>query len=336
MTDDTNPTDWSELLDRVDAAVEFAEPLAADLAYELADLPDEYVERLSALANDVRERSSGGTVDLCSIVSARTGGCAEDCSFCVQSVQSSAHCELTPMLSVDEIVVATKAAEARGVHRFCIVTSGGRLSGRDFDTAVAAVGRIRAETSLRRCASLGMLDVGQVEALKEAGLDRYHHNVETCSSFFPQICTTHSWEQRAGVVRLIKESGIETCVGGILNVGESPRQRVQLALELREFDPDSVPVNFLDPRPGTPVQDREPIGALEATKFIAIFRLILPRARIRLAGGRAATFCDDPAAAFRSGADGLLVGSLLTTEGPAVDADLKMLDDLGFDRSAPS
>jgi len=284
----------------------------------------------------VRERNSGGTVDLCSIISARTGGCAEDCSFCVQSVESSAQCEITPMVSADEIVAAAKAAEARGVHRFCIVTSGGRLAGRDFDTAVEAVGRIRAETKLRRCASLGMLDAGQVEALKAAGLDRYHHNVETCSSFFPEICTTHSWEQRAGVVRLIKDSGIETCVGGILNVGESPRQRVQLALELREFDPDSVPVNFLDPRPGTPVQDREPIGALEATKFIAIFRLILPRARIRLAGGRAATFCEEPSAAFRGGADALLVGSLLTTDGPAVDADMKMLDDLGFDRSAPS
>jgi len=322
---------WTRLLDEVERDLILGRAIGFDLAVRLTDLPDDLVPALGRLANAMRRRESGRRVDLCSIISARTGACAEDCAFCAQSKHHSAECAVESMRSADEIVAAAKRAEANGVHRFCIVTSGGALSDADFEVAVSAVARIAEETALRRCASLGSLSPARIRRLAEAGLNRYHHNLETCRSFFGKICTTHTWEERAAVVRSLKAHGIETCCGGILNMGESPRQRVEFAFELRALRPDSVPINFLDPRPGTPLAARARISALEAAKYLAIFRLVLPHANLRLAGGRTSVFAEEPALPFRVGADGLLVGDLLTTSGPAVRDDLDMLGSLGLD-----
>lgn len=289
----------------------------------------ELVER----ANQVRAEYRGNSVDLCSIVNAKSGGCEEDCAFCAQSAHHNADVSVYPMKSVEEIVAHAKAAEEAGAHRFCIVTKGRTLPPADFEVALRATERIAAETSLERCASMGLLDDDRAKALKKAGLCRYNHNLETARSFYPNICTTHTYEDRVATIMALKRAGIETCVGGILNMGESEQQRVELAFELRELEPNSVPLNFLNPRPGTPLASRPVMPALEAVKYIAIFRLVMPKSIIRLAGGRPETLGDMQELGFKAGADGLLIGNYLTTIGRDPSEDLALLRKLGLDVS---
>ncbi|MBI4320171.1 MAG: biotin synthase BioB [Chloroflexi bacterium] len=282
-------------------------------------------------ADEVRRKHRGNRVDLCSIVNAKSGRCEENCLFCAQSAHHSAHVDVYGMKSADEIVVHAKAAEEAGAHRFCIVTRGRTLPPADFAIALEATRRIAEETSLHRCASMGLLDDEQAQALKDAGLCRYNHNLETARSHYPKICTTHSYEDRVATIKSLKRAGIETCVGGILNMGESEEQRIELAFELKEIEPDSVPMNFLNPRPGTPLFGRALFAPLEAVKYVAIFRLVMPEAIIRIAGGRAENFGELQALGIKAGADGLLIGNYLTTIGVDPADDVAMLRGLGLD-----
>jgi len=296
---------------------------------EIRDEPD--VLDLVHRAGELRRKRHGNSMDLCSIVNARSGQCEEDCAFCAQSAHHSAHVDVYPMMSVDEILSHAKAAEEAGAHRFCIVTRGRSLTGADFDTALQATLRIAEETSLKRCASLGILTEEQAHALKSAGLCRYNHNLETARSYYGNICSTHTYEERIGTIQALKKAGIETCVGGILNMGETERQRVEFAFELKDLELDSVPINFLNPRQGTPLYGRPYMEPLEAVKYLAIFRLIMPEPIIRIAGGRAESLGSLQALGIEAGVDGLLIGNYLTTIGVDPEVDLEMLRQLGFD-----
>ncbi len=299
-------------------------------ALELTDIDDEDIFELAEVANDVRKRFRGDKAELCSIVNARSGRCQEDCRFCSQSDHYDCEIDTSDMVTAEEIVIRAKKAAESGADRFCIVTSGDSLSQNDMKIVIEAVARMDDETSLKRCASLGSLDGDQITALVDAGLNRYHHNIETARSFYPKICTTHDYEDRLSTIKHIKDAGIECCVGGILNLGESTEQRIEFAFELREIGPDSIPINFLDPRRGTPLFGRPPMDALEAVKYIAIFRLVMPTTIIRLAAGRCETLGKYQKLGLTAGVDGLLIGDYLTTNGPDLRGDIEALASVGF------
>lgn len=308
--------DGGEITPEEAAAIYFSEDV------ELHDL-------ISA-ASKIRDKFCGDKVDLCSIVNAKSGLCEHDCSFCAQSINSTANIDIYPIKSADEIIDRAVAAESSGAHRFCIVTSGGRLNDNELEIVVEALRLIKNNTSLMRCASLGVLNRSQVEKLVEAGLDRYHHNVETARSFYQSICTTQEYEKKIETILLIKESGLQTCIGGIFNLGETSGQRISMAFEIKKLMPDSVPVNFLNPRPGTILEDRSAMDIAEAIRSVAIYRFVLPQAVIRLAAGRSETFGCMVEKAAQAGINGLLIGDLLTTPGPETVKDLEMLVKLGF------
>lgn len=230
----------------------------------------------------------------------------------------------------EQILEEAKKAERFGTHRFCIVTSGGELSDEELEIALEAVKLIKENTGLKRCASLGALSADKARKLKEAGLNRYHHNLETSKSHFSGICSTMEWSEKVGTITNVANEGIEVCCGGIINLGETSAQRIEMAFELKELNPVSVPINFLNPRPGTPLENQPPLDALEAIKLLAIFRFILPKAIIRLAGGRCETLDCLQDKAVEAGINGLLIGDYLTTSGPQIGKDLKMLKKLGF------
>jgi len=319
-------------MERLKALLEIttADGIDFDTAAELADIDDEEIFELAEAANNIRRRFRGDKADLCSIVNARSGRCQEDCHFCSQSDHYDCDIETSEMVTSDKILSKAKQAEDLGADRFCIVTSGDSLSRDDFKVVMEALSRMKDETLLKRCASLGRLNKDQVASLVDAGLNRYHHNIETARSFYPKICTTHDYDERLRTIRNIKDAGIECCVGGILNLGESTEQRIEFAFELKEIGPDSVPINFLDPRRGTPLYGRPPMDALEAVKFIAIFRLIMPTTIIRLAAGRCETLGKYQKLGISAGVDGLLIGDYLTTKGPDLKRDIEALESIGF------
>ncbi len=321
---------WPDNIDAFKKRLLDGGELTFDEALSLTEVPEEYVPALAKAADMVRRKYTSDSIDLCSIINARSGRCPEDCKFCTQSSHHDTDAPVYPMKPIEEIVAAAKKAESAGAHRFCIVTSGDTLSDDDFETVVKAVARLGKETGIHRCASVGALTPERAVRLRRAGLDRYHHNVETAAGHFSDVCSTHSYNDKLETVGNLETAGIEKCVGGILNLGESPRQRVEFAFELKEIDPISIPINFLDPRRGTPLEDQPRMTTMEALKYLAIFRLVMPKAYIRLAGGRLGTFSDDPTLPFKTGANALLIGDLLTTAGPAVQADLEMLRSLGF------
>ncbi len=325
---------WDRLLGSVKETALKGGSLDFDQALKLTGLPAGRTGGLLRIADGVRRRFASRSADLCSIVNARSGMCAEDCGFCAQSRLHAAAAAVYPMKSVSEILEAARKAEAAGAHRFCIVTSGGALSSTDFETVLAAVDRIGQATCLKRCASTGRLSAGRAALLRQAGLNRYHHNIETAASFFGRVCSTHSYQDKLETIAHLKEAGIETCVGGILNLGENPAQRIEFAFQLRQIEPDSVPINFLIPVPGTPLGGRKLMAAAEAARYLAIFRLIMPRTQIRVAGGRMQTFSDRAALPFKAGANAVLIGDLLTTSGPSAEDDIALLKQLGFDTDA--
>lgn len=308
--------------------ISFQEALALTRLQDKDDIL-ELVDR----ASEIRKKYRGDSVDLCSITNAKSGRCEEDCIYCAQSARHSTHADVYGMKSVDEIVAHAKVAEEAGSHRFCIVTKGRSLPPADFEIALRATERIAKETSLKRCASMGLLDDDRAQALKEAGLCRYNHNLETARSYYDRICTTHTYDDRVATILALKRAGIETCVGGILNMGETEEQRIELAFELKEIEPDSVPMNFLNPRPGTPLEGWPLLTPLEVVKYIAIFRLVMPRAIIRIAGGRKENLGDLQPLGIKAGVDGLLIGNYLTTIGIDPSQDLAMLRELGLDIS---
>lgn len=289
---------------------------------EIGDL----VER----AWQVRRERFGDSTDLCSLVNAKSGGCAEDCGFCAQSRYAEADTPMHAMMEPDQILEHAKAAEAAGAHRFCMVTQGQGLSKRDFETILEGARLVAEHTNLKRCASVGHISVDRAKRLREAGIQRVHHNVETARSYYDEVSTTVRYEGRIRTIEATKEAGLETCVGGILNLGESPRQRVEMAFELAEIDPTSVPINLLNPRTGTKFGDRELMDPWEVIKWVAIFRLILPDALFRLCGGRVENLGDLQPLAVRAGLNGVMMGNFLTTLGVDPGEDRASFEELGL------
>jgi biotin synthase len=267
---------------------------------------------------------------MCSLVNAKSGGCAEDCGFCAQSRFAEAETPMHAMMDPEQILEHARAAEAAGAHRFCMVTQGQGLSRRDFEKILEGARLVAEQTNLKRCASIGHMSPARAKALKEAGIQRVHHNVETAESYYDEVSTTVRYAGRLRTIQAVREAGLETCVGGILNLGESREQRVEMAFELAAIDPTSVPINLLNPRPGTKFGDRECIDPWEAVKWVAIFRLILPEALFRLCGGRVENLGELQPLAVKAGLNGVMMGNFLTTLGSSPEEDRAMFEELGL------
>ncbi|MCX6394124.1 MAG: biotin synthase BioB [Solirubrobacterales bacterium] len=295
---------------------------------ELEELAD--VEALIERAWKARLENFGDSTDMCSLVNAKSGGCAEDCGFCAQSRYADADTPLHAMMEPEQILEHARAAEAAGAHRFCMVTQGQGLSKRDFEKVLEGARLVASETNLKRCVSIGHMSPTRAIALKEAGIQRVHHNVETAESYYPEVSSTVRYEGRLRTIDAVKEAGLETCVGGILNLGESREQRVEMAFQLAEINPTSVPINLLNPRPGTKFGDRDYMEPIEAVKWIAIFRLIMPEALFRLCGGRVENIADLQPLAVKAGINGVMMGNFLTTLGNTPEQDRAMFEDLGL------
>lgn len=312
------------------------EALSFEEAAQLLQTPQDYIPYLAAVANEVRIHFKGAGVESCALSNAKSGGCSEDCKFCSQSAHYKTDSPAYNLRSVEELLSQAKDAEARGASEFCIVTSGwGQTNPAEFETIVEAVRRIAKETKVMVDVSLGFMTPEQVQRLKEAGLYRNNHNLEACQSHFNKVVSTHTYMDRVNHVQMVQEYGIFPCSGGILGMGETPEQRLELAFELRKINADCVPINILNPRPGTPFEHLEPLSPLEIIKTIAIFRMILPHSTIKIAGGREVNLRDLQAMAIQAGANGIILGNYLTTMGRSSEKDLQMLQDLGFSTELP-
>ena len=290
------------------------------------------IEALVDRAWRVRLERFGDSTDMCSLVNAKSGGCAEDCGFCAQSRFAEADTPMHAMMTSEQILEHARAAEAAGAHRFCMVTQGQGLSKRDFQNIVEGARLVAEHTNLKRCVSIGHMSLARAQALKEAGVQRVHHNVESAESYYPEVSTTVRYEGRLRTIDAVREAGLETCVGGILNLGESPEQRVEMAFQLAAIEPTSVPINLLNPRPGTKFGDRELMDPWEVVQWVAIFRLIIPGALFRLCGGRNENLGHGEYArlAVKAGLNGVMMGNFLTTLGSEPEADRAMFEELGL------
>ncbi|MEW6146056.1 MAG: biotin synthase BioB [Thermodesulfobacteriota bacterium] len=304
------------------------EPISFEEALALCGLEKPEVPDLISLARKVTLKYKGDGVFLRSIISAQTGNCPEDCSFCSQSAHYDTEVNAHPLMAAEKILLAAKQSEKLGAMDFCIVISAKGPSPRIFRKVLEVVDLLRAETGLKIGCSLGDLREEQAYELKEHGVWRYNHNLETCRSYFPNICTTHTYDDRLRTAELVKKAGMHLCSGGILGMGESPEQRIELAFELKELGPSWVPINFLNPRPGTPFEKLQALQPFEAIKTIAIFRLILPDKILMTAGGREVTLRDLQSMGLLAGANAMILGNYLTTPGRSPEEDLRMLDDL--------
>jgi biotin synthase len=300
-------------------------------ALALTEIVESDVPILLAVANKVRDKFTGKAVDTCQIVNARSGNCSENCKFCAQSGHHEVQLKVYPLMSEDEIVAAAKRAEAAGAYRFCIVTAGrGMAEDSDFDKILGAIRRIGEETSINRCCSLGTLQEEHVAALKAAGITRYHHNLETSESYFDHICTTHTFAERVATIKKIKAAGLQACSGGIIGLGESWRNRLEMAFTLKELDVDSVPMNVLNAVDGTPLAGQLQLPPMEILQTFAIFRLILPTKILRYAGGKEKNLGDLVPLGFLSGINGMLIGDYLTTQGRGALQDIATVNELGL------
>lgn len=289
------------------------------------------LEELCEGADRIREHFIGDKVDLCSIINGRSGRCPEDCKYCAQSAHNHTSCEIYDFLPEEKIVEACKLNESEGVDRFSIVTSGRSLSGEEFEKAVHAYETMHAECKIDLCASMGFLNAEQLHRLHEAGVTSYHHNIETSKRNFPSICTTHTYEQKIETLKLVKKEGMCACSGGIIGMGETWEDRLDMAVSLAELCIDSIPLNALMPIEGTPLENQPRLTEDEILRTIAFFRYINPEANIRLAAGRA-LLTNDGEPAFQSGASATITGNMLTTVACAtIQSDKQMLKNLGRD-----
>ncbi len=291
----------------------------------LAEATPAALPEVMAAARKVRERFRGDAVSLCAIINAKSGRCAEDCRFCSQSVRYETGAPSYPLISEDRILAGAESSADDGAAFFCIVTSGRRATPAELEEICRALQKMRDAGRVRPCASLGTLELKELIQLRESGLSRYHHNIETARSFYESICTTHAFDVRERTVRNVKEAGLQVCCGGILGLGESMAQRIEMAETLRDLQVDSIPLNFLHPIPGTPLaEDAPPLAREEILATVAIFRLINPTTEIRACAGRQEHLQEDQGKLLDAGIDGLLTGDYLTTEGvsPEKDRDL--------------
>ena len=302
---------------------------------DLGQLVEMDLEELCRAADQVRRTFSGEQGELCTIVNGRSGRCSEDCRFCAQSCHYHTGAEEYPFLSVREIVEEGEKNEAAGAQRFSIVTAGRGLHGQELEQALEAYRRLKAKTRLELCASHGFQTEEEFQALKKAGVTRYHANLETSRRNFPNICSTHTYEDKLDNIRRAQAAGLEVCSGGILGMGETWEDRIDMALDLSELGVVSIPLNLLTPIPGTPLADMPPMTEGEILRSVAIFRLLNPTAWIRMAAGRG-RFLDGGEILFRSGANAAITGDMLTTTGTGVAQDRALFAQLGYRLECPS
>lgn len=301
--------------------------ISKEEAYKLIDYD---VEVLKNYAKSIREQLCGNVFDLCSIINGKSGACSENCKYCAQSAHYSTRVETYPLLDAEVFIKDAKEHKAEGVLRYSIVTSGKRLSKKEVEDVAKIYKRMREECEIKLCASHGLLDEEDFTKLKEAGIVRYHNNLETSRNYFASICTTHTYEDKIKTIKAAQRVGLEVCSGGLFGIGETMEDRIDMAFELREMGVTSIPINVLVHIPGTPMEKMLPITEEEVLKSIAIYRFIHPTAFIRLAGGRM-YLTDNGRLAFEGGANATITGNLLTTCGNTIQDDLKMLKTLGFE-----
>ena len=288
------------------------------------------LDELKKGADLIRAHYKGDKVDLCTIINGRSGLCGEDCKYCAQSMRHHTSCEVYEFLDLDRIVDEARHNEAEGVDRFSIVTSGRALTGEEFEKALEAFRTMHNELHLELCASMGFLTADQFAALKEAGVSSYHDNIETSRRYFPHVCTTHTFDQKLETIRAAKAAGLCVCSGGIIGMGETWQDRVDMAFTLAELEITSIPINVLMAVPGTPFEGMPPLPADDVLRTIALFRYINPTANIRLAGGRR-LLPENGRETFTSGASASITGDMLTTSGSTIRSDRAMLEGLGRD-----
>lgn len=307
------------------------EVLSPDDALRLTDAegPDLYL--LFAEASRIREHFKGNAASLCSIINAKSGRCPENCAFCAQASVHATNAPVYPLVDEDQIVACAKSAEQNGARCYGIITSGtGIKSGEELDRICRSLRRIRQETSIEPSCSLGILDFDTAQLLKDAGMVTYHHNLETSRSFFPNICTSHDYEDDVNTVRAVKQAGLRICCGGIFGLGENFSHRVEMAETLRDLDVDTVPINFLNPVEGTRLEAANFLTPMECLKIIAIYRFMLPDKALTVCGGREKNLRELQSWIFLAGASGMMTGNYLTTPGRDPEQDRQMLTDLGL------
>lgn len=317
----------SELKEKVLAGGELTEAEAMGLA----TIDEAGIDELIEAAAEVTRRFFNREFDSCSIINARSGRCPENCKWCAQSAHYKTSASVYPLVDRKTCMDAADMNRRHGIRRFSLVTSGRAITGKDLDTACSYFEQLREEGGLHLCASMGLLDRESLEKLYKAGCTRYHCNLETAPSHFPALCSTHSLDDKLKTIRMAREVGMEVCSGGIIGMGETREQRIEFALALREIAPDSIPVNVLQPIPGTPLQDSEPLSQREILLTVAIFRMIHPRAVLRFAGGRARMSRDTQRRAMEIAVNGAIMGDMLTTIGSQVADDKKLIAECGYD-----
>jgi len=284
---------------------------------------------LLGYANIIRKKFRGDNVELCAITSAKSGACSEDCAFCAQSKFHKTDIKTHPLVKKEEIFKRAKQASRMNAKRFCIITSGrGVISARDFSEILKAAEKIKKELKLLIDASLGELSLDKARALKSSGVSRYNHNIETAESFFSSICSTHAFGDRMKTINNVKKADLELCCGGILGLGENNTHRLDFAFHLKKINPNSIPLNFLNPIAGTPLANTEALPPLEILKIIALFRFILPNREIKICGGREKNLRSLQSMIFFAGADSVISGNYLTTSGARPEDDVQMIKDL--------
>ncbi len=287
------------------------------------------LDELCSAADEIRAHFCGNGFDLCTIVNGKSGRCSEDCKYCAQSAHYQTHVEEYSLLGTDEIVRQAKHHAEQGVLRYSIVTSGRKLGDADISQVCESIRAIKASTDIEVCVSFGLLDEAAFRKVKAAGASRVHCNLESSRSYFPTVCTTHTYDEKIETLQAARRAGLSICSGGIMGLGESMEDRIDMALTLRELGVKSIPINFLNPIPGTPFSDNAPLSDEEKRRIVAIYRFVLPNTSIRLAGGRG-LIVDKGEGCFRSGANAAISGDMLTTAGITVETDLQLLDRLGY------
>ena len=316
-------------IEKLEKKVLSGKRIARTEALFLSSLRGQAVMELFSAANRIRSHFRGDEIDLCAIVNAKSGKCSEDCAYCAQSAKSAAGITSYSLLGKKTILQKAEDARNGGAKRFCIVTSGRKVSGRELTKIAEMVSSVRS-LGLLPCATLGLLSEHALKLLKDAGLERYHNNLETSEHFFPNVCTTHSYGEKMETIRAASSAGLSVCSGGIFGLGETWQDRIDMAFALADLGPDSIPINFLSPVKGTKLGRNRLLPPLEALKIISIYRFILPDRQIRVCGGRLQTLGEMNAFIFFAGADGLLVGNYLTTLGRGYEEDLRLIQHCGL------
>ncbi len=297
---------------------------------EALNLTDKSWEELSSISNSLREKYKDSLVFTCAIINAKSGACSEDCAFCAQSIHHKTNIKIYPLISTEEILKKAEQMKKSGATRFSIVTSGKKTNKRELERISETIYQIKEKVGISTCASLGILNEESARILKEGGLERYHHNLETSRSFFPNICTTHSYEEDINTLKIAKQVGLKVCSGGIIGLGEKWKHRIELAFTLKELNVDSIPINFLNPILGTRLQNMPLLSPYEALKAIAIFRIINPEKDITICGGRERVLEELQDKVFNVGANGIMIGNYLTTKGRSIKEDMEMIRRYGL------